>query len=152
MRLRITTPVAVVAEEDGILYLRAEDSTGAFGILPGHADFVTALATSVVTWRDAGAREHFVVVEGGVLMVRDGGNVEIATRNAVREQELGQLGRKVLEEVRLSRETEEAQRTTVHRLHLATMRQIQKVLDVSRKTGWPGAAEPGGEGGEGGAP
>jgi len=151
VKLRIATPVAVIAEEDGIRHLRAEDETGAFGILPGHADFVTTLATSVVTWRDAGDREHFVVVEGGVLMVRDGGDVEIATRNAVREKELGQLGRKVLEEVRLSRETEEEQRTTVHRMHLATMRQIQKVLDASRQTAWPGAAPPGGEG-DGGPP
>jgi F-type H+-transporting ATPase subunit epsilon len=147
MRLRISTPVAIIAAEDDIRYLRAEDDTGAFGILPGHADFVTTLATSVLTWRDAGDHEHFVVIEGGVLMVRDGGDVEIATRNAVREKELGRLGRRVLEEVRLSRESEEEQRTTAQRLHLATMRQIQKVLDASRRTGWPG-----GEGGEGGAP
>jgi len=149
MRLRISTPVAVIAVDDGIRHLRAEDDTGAFGILPGHADFITTLTTSVVTWRDAGDREHFVVVEGGVLMVRDGGDVEIAARNAVRERELGRLGSKVLEELRLSHESEEEQRTTAHRLHLATIRQLQKVLDSSRKTAWPGGE---GDGGEGGAP
>ena len=36
-------------------HLRAEDDTGAFGILPGHADFLTVLAVSVVTWRDDAA-------------------------------------------------------------------------------------------------
>ena len=37
MKLRITTPTAVVAEFDDVLHLRAEDASGAFGILPRHA-------------------------------------------------------------------------------------------------------------------
>ncbi len=48
MRLRIITPLAVVVDEDGVLALRAEDASGSFGILPGHADFLTSLAISVV--------------------------------------------------------------------------------------------------------
>ena len=47
MRLRITTPLSVVVDEDGILSLRAEDATGSFGILPRHADFLTSLAISI---------------------------------------------------------------------------------------------------------
>jgi F-type H+-transporting ATPase subunit epsilon len=31
--------------------LRAEDASGSFGILPGHAPFLTALAISIVSWR-----------------------------------------------------------------------------------------------------
>ena len=53
MRLRIITPLAVVVDEDGVLALRAEDATGGFGILPGHADFLTSLAISVVSWTGA---------------------------------------------------------------------------------------------------
>ena len=45
MRLRIVTPLAVVVDEDDILAVRAEDSSGSFGILPGHADFLTSLTT-----------------------------------------------------------------------------------------------------------
>jgi len=50
MRLRIITPLFVVVDEDGVLALRAEDATGSFGILPRHADFLTRLAISVVSW------------------------------------------------------------------------------------------------------
>ena len=50
MRLRIITPLSVVVDEDGVLALRAEDATGSFGILPRHADFLTSLAISVVSW------------------------------------------------------------------------------------------------------
>ena len=54
MRLTITTPLAIVVEADDVAHLRAEDETGAFGILPGHADFLTALAVSVASWGACG--------------------------------------------------------------------------------------------------
>ena len=46
MKLSVATPLALVVEADDVRHLRAEDDTGAFGILPGHADFLTALAVS----------------------------------------------------------------------------------------------------------
>ena len=57
MKLRITLPTAVVAEFDDVLHVRAEDASGAFGILPRHADLLTVLATSVVSWRHANGTE-----------------------------------------------------------------------------------------------
>ena len=48
----------------------------AFGILPGHADFLTALSISVVTWRDQAGAEHHLAVRGGMLEVRGGERVE----------------------------------------------------------------------------
>ena len=60
MRLRITTPLAVVIEEEGVLALRAEDATGGFGILPGHADFLTSLSISVARWTGADGMRHIV--------------------------------------------------------------------------------------------
>jgi len=56
MRLSITTPLSKVIEAEGITYLRAEDETGAFGILPGHADFLTTLTVSVVTEKNITSR------------------------------------------------------------------------------------------------
>jgi F-type H+-transporting ATPase subunit epsilon len=50
MRLRIVTPLSVVVDED-IDSLRAEDASGSFGIMAGHAPFLTALAISIVSWR-----------------------------------------------------------------------------------------------------
>ena len=47
---------------------RAEDRSGAFGIAPGHANFITLLPVSVVTWREANGKEGFVLVRGGVLL------------------------------------------------------------------------------------
>lgn len=127
MKLTITTPLAIVAEASDVTYLRAEDATGAFGILPGHADFLTTLAISVVTWRQS-TTEHHVAVRGGVLTVRDGHAIAIATPEAVSEETLARLGDAVLAKMRQDTESEEASRVSVARLELAAMRQIQRYI------------------------
>jgi ATP synthase, F1 epsilon subunit (delta in mitochondria) len=80
MRLNVSTPLAVVVDADDVAHLRAEDETGAFGVMPGHADFLTVLAISVVTWRDRRGAEHHVAVRGGMFEVRGGDSIVIATK------------------------------------------------------------------------
>jgi F-type H+-transporting ATPase subunit epsilon len=50
MKLRITDPTAILVDTD-VRSVRAEDASGSFGILSGHADFLTALGVSIVSWR-----------------------------------------------------------------------------------------------------
>lgn len=127
MRLTITTPLAIVVDTSDVSYVRAEDETGAFGILPGHADFLTTLAVSVVTWRDGG-QEHHVAVRGGALSVHGGEHVSIVTREAVGESTLNELGDAILEQMRKEEESEESSRLAGTRLELAAIRQIQRYL------------------------
>jgi ATP synthase protein I len=91
MRLRIVTPLSVVVDEDADS-LRAEDASGSFGIRPGHAPFLTALAVSIVSWKTAGL-ERFCALRGGVLTVTGGSTVAIATREAVARRRSGNAGR-----------------------------------------------------------
>jgi F-type H+-transporting ATPase subunit epsilon len=135
MNLVVTTPTSIVVCVDGVRLVRAEDATGAFGIAPGHADFLTLLPVSVVTWRQENGKERFVLVRGGVLSVHDGDRVEIAARGAYREDELEELGDRALEELRKADESEDVTRTTDTRIHLATMRLIERVLRSSRAAG-----------------
>ncbi len=72
MKLTVTTPLAIITKADNVVHVRAEDDTGAFGILRGHADFLTALAISVLSWRDEGGAEHHIAVRGGMLAVSGG--------------------------------------------------------------------------------
>lgn len=132
MRLLVTTPLSVVVDED-VRHVRAEDETGAFGILPGHADFITTLEISVITWRNHSEEEHFIAVRGGVLAVRDGNLVEVATREAVGEDNFRQLGRAVLARFREETQAEEASRVSATRLQLATIRQLQRYLEAGRQ-------------------
>jgi F-type H+-transporting ATPase subunit epsilon len=148
MRLSVTTPVSVVVDIEDVTHVRAEDETGAFGIRSGHADFITALAVSVITWRNHRDEEHHVAVRGGILTVRDGQFVEVATREAVSEDTLGRLGSAVLDRFREEEQAEEESRVTATRLHLAAIRQLQRYLQSGRQPvplGVPPTARPPGQ-------
>jgi F-type H+-transporting ATPase subunit epsilon len=133
MRLVVTTPTAVIVDVEGIRHLVAEDETGSFGIEPGHADFLTVLSVSVISWRDQAGAAHHVAVRGGVLTVHDGQLLKVATRDAVSEDSLTELSQAVLARFRDDAATESASRVSTARMHLATMRQLQRFLDAGRR-------------------
>lgn len=132
MRLSVATPLAIVVETDDVAHLRAEDESGAFGILPGHADFLTALSVSVMTWRDRAGTEHHVAVRGGMLDVRGGDSISVATREAVADDDLRRLETEVLASFRRRIEAETTARTDAQRLYLAAIRQIYRFLRPQR--------------------
>jgi len=145
MKLTVTTPLATVVATDQALHVRAADPSGAFGVLPGHADFLTALAVGVLTWRAAGGSEHHVAVNGGLLRV-DEGSVQVATPEAVAGDDLAYLESEVLVRFRGRLDEERAARTASERLHVAAIRQIIRLLrppsgaGVPRLPGDPGAS------------
>src|SRR5579872_7445710 len=97
MRLIVTTPTEIALDQHSIQHVRDEDPSGAFGIESGHADVLTTLPICVVRWRDSGGDgEHYIAVRGGVLRVREGKVVEIATREAVINDDLEHLRSEVL--------------------------------------------------------
>ncbi|HVA80501.1 MAG TPA: F0F1 ATP synthase subunit epsilon [Candidatus Binataceae bacterium] len=128
MKLVITTPTAIVVSADNVRHVRAEDSTGAFGIQPGHADFLTVLAISVLIWRDRPGREHYAAVRGGVLRVREGKSVEVATREAVLGEDLKNLRAVVLAQMTKNAETEQAARLGALGLQQAVIQQLYRYL------------------------
>jgi F-type H+-transporting ATPase subunit epsilon len=120
MRLRITSPLAVVVDADGIDVVSAEDASGGFGIQPRHADFLTSLPVSVVSWtRGSGAR-HYCAVRGGVLTVTGGQDVAIATRAL--------LDQKILARFSEDREAERAEFFNSTQIQLNAIRQIVRHL------------------------
>jgi len=133
MKLVVTTPTELIAVVEDLHSVRAEDETGAFGIEPGHADFVTVLPVSIITWKDAN-REGFVAVRGGVLTVREGTLIEVAARGAWREEDLARLGPTALADLQRADEDEDITRTYEHRLQLATVRQIEQLLRGARES------------------
>lgn len=143
MKLVVTTPLAIVVETAGVAHLRAEDDTGAFGILPGHADFLTALAVSVASWRDAAGAEHHVAVRGGMLEVRGGERIAIASPEAVAGDDLRRLETEVLARFRRRLAEEQAARADAQRLYLAAIRQIARFLRAERTPAMPGATASG---------
>jgi len=132
MRLLITTPTAVVADESDIAAVRAQDETGGFGILQSHADFLTVLSVSVVAWHRADAARRFCAVRRGILRVSGGNEVAIATREAIIGDDLDHLEQVVVGELRSALETERMARTESLQLQMKAIRQIVRYLRPER--------------------
>ena len=130
MRLRIVTPLSVVVDETHVAALRAEDASGSFGILPGHADFLTSLSFSVVSWRRADSVRRYCAVRRGVLSVTGGADIAVATREAVASDDLEALDQTVLARFR---EQADFERVSATRLQLLAIRQIMRLLRPERR-------------------
>jgi F-type H+-transporting ATPase subunit epsilon len=134
MRLLITDPTAVVAEHADVISVRAEDESGSFGILHGHADFLTVLTISVVSWRHANGKSGYCAVRHGVLSVQGGEQVAIATREAQLGRTLDDLETSVLARFRSAAESERSGRVAAIRLHTEAIRRIVEALRPDRQT------------------
>jgi F-type H+-transporting ATPase subunit epsilon len=134
LRLMIATPSGLLVDRPDVVSLRAEDATGSFGILPGHADFLTVLVPCVVRWRTAGGAHRYCAVAGGVLRVIDGERIAVACR----EGELGDALETLEAQAHAARESrlDAARRARVEqtRLDAQAIRQILRYLR-------PGSAE-----------
>ena len=128
MRLLITDPVSIVADHADIVAVRAEDDSGSFGILPGHTDLLTVLVPSVLIWRHAEGRRGFCAVRRGVLTVRGGREVAVATRQAVLGDDFDELEGIVQARFQAELETERSVRVESLRLHMQAIRQIVQLL------------------------
>lgn len=133
MRLRIITPLSVVVDED-IDGLRAEDASGSFGILAGHAPFVTALAVSIVSWRKADL-EQFCALRGGVMTVGDTSDIDISTREAVTGDDLSTLDADVLARFQSDADVERTEHVETMRLQFNAIRHMVSRLRSSANAG-----------------
>jgi F-type H+-transporting ATPase subunit epsilon len=124
MNLRIVTPLDVPVDEDGVSALRAEDPSGGFGILQGHADFLTCLVTGVVRWTARDGTQRFCAVRRGQLFVTGGTAISITTREAVIGTDLTALEHNVLARFQADLDTERAEKVSSTQLELRAIRQI----------------------------
>lgn len=91
IRLMIAVPTGLVY--DGrVRKLSAEAPNGSFTILPRHIDYVTTLVPGILFFEtdEEESREIFFAVDEGIL-VKQGEEVQVSTRNAVRGTDLETL-------------------------------------------------------------
>jgi F-type H+-transporting ATPase subunit epsilon len=137
MRLRIVTPLSVVVDAQ-VGSLRAEDASGNFGILPGHAPFLTSLAISIVSWRQDD-NEQFCALRGGVMTVGRGDDhdtvVDIATREAVTGDDLAVLDKQVLARFQSDEDAEREEHVETVRVQLHAIRRMISRLKSGANAG-----------------
>lgn len=124
MRLLVTTPLAIVVDEEDVIHVRAADETGFFGLQDRHADFVTATEVAVVSWRNRTGEERYCAAGRGVLAMRGGHDVQLATSEAVVGDDLDRLEHDVIATLRRRDEEERGSREEAARMQLAAIRQM----------------------------
>jgi F-type H+-transporting ATPase subunit epsilon len=128
LHLTVTTPAQILVASDNVVAVRAEDQSGSFGVLPGHADLLTALLPSVVRWRTADGTACFCAVRGGVFVVSGGRNVSIACREGVVGNSLDELEAKVRTVRARQLEADRKARVEQTRAHAFAVRQLVRYL------------------------
>lgn len=137
MRLHIADPCAILVDCE-VRSVRAEDASGSFGLLPGHADFLTVLEVSVVSWHDADGTPGYCAVRNGVLTVTGGRDVAVATREGHVGDDLAALEETVLARYRARQEGERSGRVGAAKLRMRAIRHMVEALE-GRPVGSPDA-------------
>jgi F-type H+-transporting ATPase subunit epsilon len=108
MRLRIILPTEVLVDAP-VEKVVAEADDGSFCLLPRHVDFVSALATGLLSYLPEGGEEQHVAVDAGIL-VKVGDAVLVSTFDAVGgvplpelQEEIGRRTGVIEEEARVAR-------------------------------------------------
>jgi len=143
VKLEIVTPLGVAFEASEVEHVLAEDASGLFGIRRGHAEFVTVLRPSVLSWRlRAGGQAH-AALRGGVLYVRRRGReeelVEVATREAIVSEDLQELEALVESSFRDEAAAEEESRAQAARMQVALTRGVWRYLHPEQALSAPPA-------------
>jgi F-type H+-transporting ATPase subunit epsilon len=128
LHLTVTTPAQILVEAGNVVAVRAEDQSGSFGILPGHADLLTVLVPSVVRWRTTNGAARYCAVHGGVFTVSAGRNVAVACREGVVGDSLADLEAKVRMVRTRQLEADRKARVEQVRLQALAVRQLLRYL------------------------
>ncbi|MGP1628768.1 MAG: hypothetical protein ACTS5V_02410 [Giesbergeria sp.] len=130
---------AVLVDAEGVRSVRAQDATGSFGLWPGHEDLLAVLSVGILSWRDTQGAWHYCALRSGVLTLRRGCDLQIASREAVLGDDPAQLESTVLEQLRQRQQTEDHARRESHQIEVQLLRQLQPGRAGPRSTPgvWP---------------
>jgi len=128
LHLTIATPATVLIDKDQVRSLRAEDESGAFGVLPGHADLLTVLPPSVVRWTREGEPKRYCALSGGVMTISGGRRVAIACRRGSVGDDLATLEAQVAAERAAELDADRRAKVEQVRLHARALRQLMRLL------------------------
>lgn len=112
------------------LALFAVAENGAFGLLPNHIDFVTALVPSVLIVTTEDGKERFFGIDEGILVKR-GHAVEIAIQRGVEGADLDSLRETVQATFVEIDEAERVARAALSRLEAGIMRRFANLRKPS---------------------
>ncbi len=122
MILKILLPTEIFRETE-VKKVKAEGLDGSFCLLPLHRDFVSALASGILTYAEESGGERHVAVMEGTLVKKDG-EVLVSTRRAVGGESLETLHETVKNDFRKLAEKEKKMRRAAARIEAGFIRRF----------------------------
>ena len=123
MQLTLYLPSEVLIDDE-VNKIIGESPVGSFCLLPRHIDYLTALVPGILCYVPPSGEEHFLAVDGG-LLVKQQDRVQVVTRRAVRGA-LGQLQKEVESMLTDVDEKEKTTRTALARLEAGFLRRFME--------------------------
>ncbi|WP_017324535.1 F0F1 ATP synthase subunit epsilon [Synechococcus sp. PCC 7336] len=128
MKLKVLLPTGVflVARVSKAI---AEAANGSFCLLPNHIDFVATLVPGILSFDSGGDGEVFLAIDRGVL-VKCGSEVLVATRQAIRGDDLDTLMQAVEERFLALDERERRSRSALAKLEASFVRGLAEMRGI----------------------
>lgn len=111
---------------DNIASFVAEDDTGSFGILPGHARLLTVLTTGLARFRAAGRPWEFIALPGAVLYCHDN-EVHVCARRYLRDVDYERIGAALREQLQSEEQALQQVRQRLHRLEEEMLKRLWRL-------------------------
>jgi len=128
MHLHVFSPAETVFDGE-VTALTAQGHDGQFGILPRHVDYTAPLVPGILAFANADETEGFIAVDSGVLLKIEA-KVRVATRRAVRGDDLAVLRETVRREFLALSEHEREARNAVARLEAGIIRRFIEIEEM----------------------
>ena len=114
---------------DGVESFVGRDESGGFGILAGHARFMTALTFGLARYRTAGADWQFVALPGGLLNFVDN-ELTILARRYLRGAEFEQMAEALERQLLVEEEGLRSLKESLRRIEEALFRHLWRMKRV----------------------
>ena len=127
--LKILLPYKVLVEVTDVIRLTAETTSGSVGFLPNRLDCAVALVPGILMYENSGHEVKYLALDEG-LLVKTGGLITIAVRNAVTGSDLGQLRQSIENELKNLEDRERDVRNTLAKLESGFIRSLEKFRQI----------------------
>jgi F-type H+-transporting ATPase subunit epsilon len=131
MHLKLILPTEILVNQT-VTKVTAEGSNGSFCLLPQHIDWISNLLPGILSFESETGEEVFLAIDEGIL-IKQGQQVLVSVRNAVRGDNLETLQQAVQQQFRHLDEREQRARSMLARLETSFVREFME-LGVSHET------------------
>lgn len=111
---------------DDVVSFVAEDASGSFGVLPGHARFMTALELGLASFRRADGGWRYIAAPGALVYLA-GGELHFATRRYVCGPDYERMREVLSEQLHAEEKALREIRASLRRLEDSMMRKLWRL-------------------------